>query len=306
MSATVRDARMIEQPGARNAACGRQRRIPQELCSPRPVRSSAACARSCHGRRVSAPTVRAVRPHQPRNPHRASVSSVQRREGKRVPCGHLGRRPKATRSAPKGSVSPVGCCAKRKATRRCEQIQGLCAAAHRTPIFAKGREARMIEQPGARNAASGKRRRIPPGHASAPRRKPRRARPLPSRKARPRAHRSRRAPAPAPQPAPRQRFERLHAQETRLAAPRGAYRRASRPHPPSEVWRAAALQNAFRIQRHARWIRQPCVSKATLRRFPPGSPPKEGEREAAQPPTEKIGASRAFPTRSTASLPAPR
>ena len=61
----------------------------------------------------------------------------------RVPSGHLGRRPKATcrreqiqglraasaqnadicegsetMSAPKGSVSPVGCCAKRKATRR--------------------------------------------------------------------------------------------------------------------------------------------------------------------------------------------
>ncbi len=53
-----------------------------------------------------------------------------------------------TMSAPEGSVSPVGCCAKRKATRRREQIQGLCAAAHRTPIFAKGREARMIEQPG--------------------------------------------------------------------------------------------------------------------------------------------------------------
>ena len=34
---------------------------------------------------------------------------------------------KATRSAPEGSVSPVGCCAQRKATRRCEQIQGLRA-----------------------------------------------------------------------------------------------------------------------------------------------------------------------------------
>ena len=36
--------------------------------------------------------------------------------------------------------------------------------------------------------------------------------------------------------------------------------------------------------------------KHSLRRFPPGSPPKEGEREAAQTPSEKIGASRAFPT----------
>ena len=55
---------------------------------------------------------------------RESAPNPGRREGKRVPCGHLGRRPKATRSAPEGSVSPVGCCAKRKATRRCEQIQG--------------------------------------------------------------------------------------------------------------------------------------------------------------------------------------
>jgi len=32
-----------------------------------------------------------------------------------------------TMRAPEGSVSPVGCCAQRKATRRCEQIQGLRA-----------------------------------------------------------------------------------------------------------------------------------------------------------------------------------
>ena len=85
-------------------------------------------------------------------------------------------------------------------------------------------------------------------------------------------------------------------QETRLATPSlSGTPEPSAPHHPSEVWRAAALQNTFRIQRHARWIRQPCASKASLRRFPPGSPPKEGEREAAQPPAEKIGASRAFP-----------
>ena len=86
-----REARMIEQPGARNAACGRQRRIPQELCSPRPVRSPAARARSCRGRRVPAPAARAVRPHQPRNPHRASVSSAFMRK-KRVsphPAAHI-------------------------------------------------------------------------------------------------------------------------------------------------------------------------------------------------------------------------
>ena len=62
----------------------------------------------------------------------------------------------------------------------------------------------------------------------------------------------------------------LPPQETRLAAPTPARRRASRPHQPSEVWRAAALQSEIRIQRHARWIRWPCVSKASLRRPPPG------------------------------------
>ena len=67
--------------------------------------------------------------------------------------------------------------------------------------------------------------------------------------------------------------------ETRLAAPPRLLRRASRPHQPSEVWRAAALQVEFRIQRHARWIRQPCASKATLRRPPPGEP-------AAKPPAK--------------------
>ena len=46
-------------------------------------------------------------------------------------------RAKTEAACSQGSVSPTGCCAKRKATRRCEQIQGLCAAAHRTPIFAR-------------------------------------------------------------------------------------------------------------------------------------------------------------------------
>ena len=75
-----------------------------------PVRSPAARARSCRGRRVPAPTARAVRPHQPRNPHHASVSSAlaarreasalwavgpkaqsdpKRTEGKRQPGGLL-------------------------------------------------------------------------------------------------------------------------------------------------------------------------------------------------------------------------
>ena len=78
--------------GARNAACGRQRRIPQELCSPRPVRSPAARARSCRGRRVPAPTARAARPHQPRNPHRASVSSARRAQETRLAAPRSGLR----------------------------------------------------------------------------------------------------------------------------------------------------------------------------------------------------------------------
>ena len=87
---------------------------------------------------------------------RESAPNPGRRAGKRVPCGHLGRRPKATRSAPEGSVSPVGCCAQRKATRRREQIQGLRADSAQNADICEGsetmsatvREARMIEQPG--------------------------------------------------------------------------------------------------------------------------------------------------------------
>ena len=68
------------------------------------------------------------------------------RQARREACALWALGPKAqsdpqrgseTMSAPEGSVSPVGCCAQRKATRRCEQIQGLCAAAHRMPIFAR-------------------------------------------------------------------------------------------------------------------------------------------------------------------------
>ena len=47
---------------------------------------------------------------------------------------------KATRSAPEGSVSPVGCCAQRKATRRCEQIQGLRAASAQNADICEGSE----------------------------------------------------------------------------------------------------------------------------------------------------------------------
>ena len=52
----------------------------------------------------------------------------------------MARRPKATQSAPEGSVSPVGCCAKRKATRRCEQIQVLRAASAQNADICEGSE----------------------------------------------------------------------------------------------------------------------------------------------------------------------
>src|SRR5699024_11043362 len=99
---------------------------------------------------------RFLRPSDARNAHEKCCGiRLWGAERKRVPCGHLGRRPKATRSAPEGSVSPVGCCAKRKATRRCEQIQGLRAASAQNADICEGsetmsatvREARMIEQP---------------------------------------------------------------------------------------------------------------------------------------------------------------
>ncbi len=167
---------------------------------PRPVRSSAACARSCHGRRVPAPTARAVRPHQPRNPHRASVSSALAAQETRLAAGN-------------------------------------------------GASRRAMHPP--------------------PRQKHRRARPLLSRQARPRARRSRRAPAPAPQPTPRKRFERP--QGARNAAPRTATLTTPEPtfpHPPSEVWRAAALQNAFRIPgafpKSSIWRRNPARARDRL------------------------------------------
>ncbi len=63
-----------------------------------PLHAPAPAAVGASPRPPLAPWVRASPP-----PLRASVSSVQRREGKRVPCGHLGRRPKATRS---GAAKP--------------------------------------------------------------------------------------------------------------------------------------------------------------------------------------------------------
>ena len=70
----------------------------------------------------------------------------------------------------------------------------------------------------------------------------------------------------------RERFERPSgarnaACSTRHRPPPGLPARTSR----RVVWRGPQTPpSVFRIQRHARWIRQPCASKATLRRPPPG------------------------------------
>ena len=60
-----------------------------------------------------------------------------------------------TMSAPEGSVSPVGCWAEGpKRPEGVSKYKGCARPAHRTPIFAKGREARMIEQPGRKKRGS--------------------------------------------------------------------------------------------------------------------------------------------------------
>ena len=73
----------------------------------------------------------------------------------------------------KGSASPVGCCAKRKATRRREQIQGPGTASARNADICEGsetmstteREVRIIEQPGRDPPESERQvRRLPAQH----------------------------------------------------------------------------------------------------------------------------------------------
>ena len=84
-----------------------------------------------------------------------SVASVRRREGKRVPCGHLppevAKRPGVHRreasalwAVARSAKRPVGV----------SKYKGCARPARRTPIFAKGREARMIEQPGGKKRGS--------------------------------------------------------------------------------------------------------------------------------------------------------
>ena len=107
----------------------------------------------------------------------------------------------------------------------------------------------------------------------------------------------------------RERFERPSGARNATCCTPRTPRRASRPHQPSEVWRAAALQSEIRIQRHARWIRWPCVSKASLRRPPPGEAGGKaaGEVGGRRNPAEKIGANgelfrRAYSILASASL----
>ena len=153
------------------------------------------------------------------------------------------------------------------------------------------RRRERCERPqGARNAARGTRRLSPPGHAPAHR--PAEAPP--------------RAPAPAavgasPRPplAPWVRFAPVppHAsvssarreQETRHVPPPRSLRRANRPHQPSEVWRAAALQvKSYRPappggrgvcaprRKHSLHV-SPAAPKAQGKRAPPAEKIANGE-----------------------------
>ena len=155
----------------------------------------------------------------------------------------------------------------------------------------------------ARNAAWGRRRRISPGHACCPSRQgSRRARPLLSRQARPRAHRARRAPAPAPQPAPRKRFERPS--DARNAA-WGRRWRMPPGLPPAPAVRGLEGRSPPKCIRIAR-LRRAGGEFAPLganipyagRRPASRRQSRRRSRRTAHPPAEKIGASRAFPTRS--------
>ncbi len=216
---------------ARNAACGRQRRIPQELCSPRPVGSPAARARSRRGRRVPAPTARAVRPHQPRNPHRASVSSAFMRK-KRVsphPAAHI--------------AGPLA-----RTTR--QEVRRARGPGRSIVAVGAGRPLRSFRSPPA--GRFGPSAQVPTGHA------------LPS----------------------------------------GALRAAFRipgAFPKSSIWRRHPARARDRLPASSgRPASLTCaVDSAALRKQGYLTP-------AGAPPTEKIGASRSFPPRSTASLPAPR
>ena len=194
--------------------------------------------------------------------------------GRSGPCPQLIRcRPRPLQNADAGSVPRLR---REPSERRAQRAQP---------------PRKRFERPcGARNAASGRQRRIPPELCT-----PRRPSEAPPRAPAPVAEGA----SPRPPLAPCARTS----PATRTAPPRTATLTTPEPtfpHPPSEVWRAAALQNAFRIQRHARWIRQPCVSKATLRRPPPGEVNGAAVDEVGgrrNSPAEKIGASRAFSTR---------
>ena len=81
--------------------------------------------------------------------HKALGLCPKPRQARREACALWALGPKAqsdpkrgseTMSAPEGSVSPVGCCAQRKATRRREQIQGLRAASAQNADICEGSE----------------------------------------------------------------------------------------------------------------------------------------------------------------------
>ena len=240
MSATVREARLIEQPGARNAP----RRTPQ-LSSPGhapcPSRQKPRCMRPLPPRQAR------PRAHRSRHgcgppppPLRASVSSVQRTQETRQAAAYTG--PCSSAPSDKG---PAACARSRRGRRvPAPTARAMGAGLPRprsAPAFrvSKGHKKRVSPHRPARYPGANR-----PHQPSEVRRARGPGRSIFAEGAG-RAHRSFRSP-------PSGRFE------------------PSAQVPTGHTLPSGALQAEIRIQRHARWIRQPCASKATLRRPPPG------------------------------------
>ena len=208
------------------------------------------------------------------------------------------------------------CCARAAAVRaaaRAVRIMGLVAARLRAgPIptlrsLWHGPPLRRTQAALALRATAGSKKRGMPHPAAyfagpcarTSRRAVRRARPLPPRQARLRAHRSRRGCAPAPVPPHASVSSARRAQETRHVPPPRSLRRSNRPHQPSEVWRAAALQvKSYRPappggrgvcaprRKHSLHV-SPAAPKAQGKRAPPGG--KDRQRRAFPTPAVRRG-----------------
>ena len=227
---------------------------------------------------------------------RASVSSVQRmRETRLGAGGGAYRRAMLVVPAGKGAAA----CAR---SRRGRRVPAPTARAMGAGLARHVARKRFECPKDARNAAWGRRRRISPGHACCPSRQgSRRVRPLPPRQARRCAHRSRHGGGAGPA---------CCAQAFR--APLRRKKRAS-PHPAVHIAGPCARTSRQRFggpQPSKMYSYRPaspggrgvCAPgrKHSLRRPPPGEAGGKaaGEVGGRRNPSEKIGASRAFPTRS--------